>query len=298
MNQHFKEVLKEFNNYLTIDKSLSKNTVISYILDIKVYLLFLEKHNITKVYNISVDNLNTYLLQLSNNKINITSTVRKLSSIRCFHKYYAKEYKIEDITKNMEIPHYYKKLPNILSINEVNNLLDINLNSPFDYRNKAMLELMYSSGLRVSELCTLNIHSIDFSNNTVKCLGKGSKQRIIPISNEAIKYLELYINTYRSLLKKKKYQTDALFLNNHGQCLSRYGFFDIIVKIANQKKINKKITPHILRHSFATHLLNNGADLRTIQKLLGHANLTTTSIYLHINNQTLHNNYQENHPHV
>lgn len=185
----------------------------------------------------------------------------------------------------------YRKLPNILTIEEVDNLLDIKLDTPFDYRNKAMLELMYSSGLRVSELVSLKLQDIDLDNSYVRCFGKGSKERIVPIGEYANNYLKIYIQDYRDSMKKG-YYTENIFLNNHGKEMTRQGFFKIIKKIANEKNIDKNITPHMLRHSFATHLLNNGADLRTIQEMLGHANITTTQIYTNVSTEILKENYK------
>ena len=174
-------------------------------------------------------------------------------------------------------------------------LLNIELKDEFSYRNKAMLELMYATGLRVSELINLTINNIDLEENIVRCIGKGNKERIVPIGQTAIKYLKIYIDNYRDKLKKRTL-CDKLFLNNHGKQMTRQGFFKIIKKIAEEKNIKKPISPHVLRHSFATHLLNNGADLRSIQTMLGHTNLSTTQIYTNINNETLKENYELYHP--
>ena len=154
-----------------------------------------------------------------------------------------------------------------------------------------MLELMYSSGLRVSELVSLTLNDIDLDNKFVRCIGKGKKERIIPIGDYALDYLKKYIEEYRPILKKD-YYTESIFLNNHGKEITRQGFFLIIKKIAKEKKIDKNITPHILRHSFATHLLNNGADLRTIQEMLGHSNISTTQIYTNLTTDVLKENYK------
>ena len=205
-------------------------------------------------------------------------------------EYKEKEYKIKDISSKIINPRLRRKLPNILTIEEVDNLLDIKLDTPFDYRNKAMLELMYSSGLRVSELINLELSDIDLNNNYVRCFGKGSKERIVPIGEYSSKYLSIYINEYRDSMKKG-YYTEKIFLNNHGKEMTRQGFFKIIKKIAKDKDINKNITPHMLRHSFATHLLNNGADLRTIQEMLGHSSISTTQIYTNVTNDILKENY-------
>ena len=193
------------------------------------------------------------------------------------------------------MPRHYQSIPNILSIEEMEILLDIPVKTNFDYRNKAMLELMYATGLRVSELVNLKIPNLDLDNKIVRVIGKGNKERIVPIGEVAIKYLNIYLSEYRNSLKKK-YFCDNVFLNNHGKGITRQGFFKILKEIAKEKDFNKTISPHVLRHSFATHLLNNGADLRSIQLLLGHSNLSTTQIYTNVNNTTLKENYDLYHP--
>ena len=180
------------------------------------------------------------------------------------------------------------------TIEEVDKLLDIELNTPFDYRNKAMLELMYGSGLRVSELISLTVYDIDFNNDIIRIKGKGSKERIVPINDVCKYYLKEYLDKRHLLLKKK--QSDALFLNSKGTGISRQGFFKNLKEILKEKGLNPDISPHSLRHSFATHLLNGGADLRSIQMLLGHSDIATTRIYTHITNEKVRNDYLDNHP--
>ena len=175
-------------------------------------------------------------------------------------------------------------------------IFDINLTDNFSYRNKAMLELMYGTGLRVSELVNLKLQDIDLTEDIVRTFGKGSKERIIPLGEYASFSLNEYINKYRSSMLKK-YNNEYLFLNNHGNKMTRQGFFKIIKIIADQKGINKSLSPHTLRHSFASHMLKYGADLRTIQELLGHSDISTTQIYTHITNEKLKENYKEFHPH-
>ena len=218
-------------------------------------------------------------------------------TIKSFHNFLNLKYYIEDISVNVENPKFYKKIPNALSIEEIDNLLDINLDSAFSYRNKAMLELMYATGLRVSELCNLGLNDINLDEYYVKCFGKGAKERIVPFGNTAYEYLQLYIHEYRDKLLKNRID-DHLFLNNHGKQMTRQGFLFIIKNICKEKNINKNITPHMLRHSFATHLLQNGADLRSIQIMLGHSNLSTTQIYTNLSNQVLKENYELYHPDI
>ncbi len=284
------KILNEFKITLMTEKHLSDNTITSYIYDIYLYLTFMDQNHIDYL-NITKENILSYLYELDQENPSIYTTVRKISSIKSFHAFISNNYHIPNVSLLIDPPRFHKKLPNVLSIEEVDALLNIPLKTTFDYRNKAMLELMYATGLRVSEICNLDISSIDYDSKYVRCMGKGSKERIVPIGEVAMKWLELYVNNYRGALKKK-YVTDKLFLNNHGKELTRQGFLYILKNIAKERGIDKNITPHMLRHSFATHLLNNGADLQTIQMLLGHENPSTTSIYTNVDNSTLLENYQ------
>ena len=291
LNIKNKKLLSDYIIELKTIKQRDKDTTVnSYSEDIYKYLEYMESKNISSALDISYNNLLDYLKYLDDNKYEVSSVARKIVSIKAFHKYLSENYKVIDISTKINTPRFYRKLPNILTIEEVDNLLDIKLDTPFDYRNKAMLELMYSSGLRVSELINLELSDIDLNNNYVRCFGKGSKERIVPIGEYSSKYLSIYINEYRDSMKKG-YYTEKIFLNNHGKEMTRQGFFKIIKRIAKDKDINKNITPHMLRHSFATHLLNNGADLRTIQEMLGHSSISTTQIYTNVTNDILKENY-------
>lgn len=291
LNIKNKKLLSDYIIELKTIKQRDKDTTVnSYSEDIYKYLEYMESKNISSALDISYNNLLDYLKYLDDNKYEVSSVARKIVSIKVFHKYLSENYNVVDISTKINTPRFYRKLPNILTIEEVDNLLDIKLDTPFDYRNKAMLELMYSSGLRVSELINLELSDIDLNNNYVRCFGKGSKERIVPIGEYSSKYLSIYINEYRDSMKKG-YYTEKIFLNNHGKEMTRQGFFKIIKKIAKDKDINKNITPHMLRHSFATHLLNNGADLRTIQEMLGHSSISTTQIYTNVTNDILKENY-------
>ena len=291
LNIKNKKLLTDYIIELKTIKQRDKDTTVnSYSEDIYKYLEYMESKNISSALDISYNNLLDYLKYLDDNKYEVSSVARKIVSIKAFHKYLSENYNVVDISTKINTPRFYRKLPNILTIEEVDNLLDIKLDTPFDYRNKAMLELMYSSGLRVSELINLELSDIDLNNNYVRCFGKGSKERIVPVGEYSSKYLSIYINEYRDSMKKG-YYTEKIFLNNHGKEMTRQGFFKIIKKIAKDKDINKNITPHMLRHSFATHLLNNGADLRTIQEMLGHSSISTTQIYTNVTNDILKENY-------
>ena len=282
LNIKNKKLLSDYIIELKTIKQRDKDTTVnSYSEDIYKYLEYMESKNISSALDISYNNLLDYLKYLDDNKYEVSSVARKIVSIKAFHKYLSENYNVVDISTKINTPKFYRKLPNILTIEEVDNLLDIKLDTPFDYRNKAMLELMYSSGLRVSELINLELSDIDLNNNYVRCFGKGSKERIVPVGEYSSKYLSIYINEYRDSMKKGYY----------GKEMTRQGFFKIIKKIAKDKDINKNITPHMLRHSFATHLLNNGADLRTIQEMLGHSSISTTQIYTNVTNDILKENY-------
>ena len=283
--------IEDYINYLKIERQLSINTIDSYKRDLEDFYKFTNK----SYKFITKDDAIKYLEYL-NKKINARSINRHIVSIKNYFKFLEKNNDIkynpfEEIT-GLKTP---KKLPKVLSEDDVNNLLDIELNDAFSYRNKAMLELMYSSGLRVSELLNLEVNNIDFNMNLVRVFGKGSKERIVPIDDIATKYLSEYITIYRNTLLKNK-ESDILFLNSRGDKLTRQGFFKILKTIAREKGIKKELSPHTLRHSFATHLLNHGADLRSIQTMLGHENIETTQIYTHVSDNYIKENYDESHP--
>lgn len=287
-----KSILNDYQMYLITVKHMNEeSSTYSYVDDIYKYLEYMEEHNIKDATKIKEEDLIKYLKYLDDNNYEVSSVSRKIVSIKSFHSFIEESYHIPNISLKISSPKFYRKLPDILSIEEVDNLLDIKTDNAFDYRNKAMLELMYSSGLRVSELVSLTLNDIDLDNKFVRCIGKGKKERIVPIGDYALDYLKKYIEEYRPILKKG-YYTESIFLNNHGKEMTRQGFFLIIKKIAKEKNINKNITPHMLRHSFATHLLNNGADLRTIQEMLGHSNISTTQIYTNLTTDILKENYK------
>ena len=282
-----------FCNYLLIDKKYSSNTIESYKRD----LVKLDKYLNKKITSIYEDDIKDFLKYLNEESEEKTSISRNISCLRSFYKFLLIEKVIsKNPMENIELPKLDKTLPQVLDEEDIDKLLDIKLIDNYSYRNKAMLELMYATGLRVSELVNLKVHDVDIDNCLVSTFGKGSKERIIPMGDYALYYLNIYINEYRISMLKKEY-TDYLFLNNHGKKMTRQGFFKILKKIAQDNGIKKDFSPHTLRHSFATHLLNNGADLRSIQELLGHSDISTTQIYTHVSNKELRKNYDEFHPH-
>ncbi len=287
-------LIDEFLRYLIIDKGYSTNTVESYKNDLNKFSLFNKNKNIK---DITSTDLKEYVKYLNNELSSSRSISRNISCIKSFYKFLNIEKYINDNPSDVLYePKIKKSLPNILTEDEVASILDIKLETPYDYRNKAMLELMYATGLRVSELVNLKLQDIDFSEDLIRTFGKGSKERVIPMGDYASLYLKKYIYDYRSLMLKKR-PCEYVFLNNHGLGLTRQAYFKIIKEIARIKGIKKDISPHTLRHSFASHMLKYGADLRTIQELLGHSDISTTQIYTHITNEELRKNYEEYHPH-
>ncbi len=283
--------IREYLNYALVEKKLSLNTIASYRIDLDHYINFFRDK---KLIDITKKDISKFIESLKDKGLNEKTINHVIGTVKSFHNYFSTHYDIANVTENISRLKTTKTLPKVLSIDEVDILLNINLTSSYDYRNKAMLELMYSSGLRVSELLNLALTDIDFENNLVKVFGKGSKERIVPIGDYATNALFKYVSEYRNSLIK--FPTDILFLNNHGKKMSRSGFFKIIEKIAKDKGIEKEISPHTLRHSFATHMLECGADLRSIQELLGHENMSTTSIYTHVRSDLLRDAYDKFHP--
>jgi integrase/recombinase XerD len=290
--------IEDYENYLTFERRMAKNTTSSYIRDLEHYATYLEEERkVYKVDDISKSDIEAYLEYLNKNDYTTTSLARKLTAIKNFHKYLLAINRLPvDNALTIERPKLRKSLPNVLSIEEVDRLLDIKTITPFDYRNKAMLELLYGTGLRISEMLDLKLTDVDFENCVVRCFGKGSKERIVPIGEYIIDSLTNYLNNGRNLLLNKKKVSDYLFLNSRGDRISRFSFFKILKKLLRDKDIKKDISPHSLRHSFATHMLENGADLRSIQELLGHSDIATTRIYTHITNKKVENDYIEYHP--
>ena len=287
--------IEDFINYIIFEKRLSKNTSNSYKLDLNLYKDYMKKRNITNTNDISKSDIEKYLESLYKEDISVSSIARKLTTIKSFHNYMFQTKKVNiDVSETIERPKLRKKLPNVLTVEEVDKLLNIECNTPFDYRNKSMLELMYATGLRVSELLDLKLGDIDIENCVIRVVGKGSKERIVPIGEYTLDSLNNYLEVRNELLKNKT--CEYLYLNNMGGRLSRFSFFKLIKKLLMEKGIHKDISPHTLRHSFATHMLDYGADLRSIQELLGHSDIATTKIYTHISNNKIKEEYNEYHP--
>lgn len=283
------EYINKYLDYLKYEKKLSNNTFLSYKDNLKKFNAFFDNKNII---DLSTKQIRDFLYQ---DTVGARTRAHYLTVISSFYKYLiANDYLKNDPTSTIKLPKLAKKLPEFLTIEEVDKLLNINPTKVIDYRNVAMLETIYATGIRVSELVDMKVSNIDFNECVIRIYGKGGKERIVPINDSSKNALLLYINEYRNYLLKLK-DSEYVFINNFGNKISRQGFFKILKKICNENGIVKHVSPHTLRHSFATHLLNNGADLRIIQELLGHANITTTQIYSHISNEKVKNDYK-NHP--
>ncbi len=278
--------IDKYMDYLKYERKLSNNTVSSYYENLKKFYLHFEKQNIL---NLSTDEIRDFLYDDS---VLARTRAHYLTVLNSFYNYLINENIINhNPVETIKLPKLAKKLPEFLTIEEVDKLLNINPVKIYDYRNIAMLETLYATGVRVSELCNIKLFDINYDECIIKIFGKGKKERIVPINESAYDALTNYINNYRSFLLKSK-TSEYVFINNFGNPISRVGFFKILKKLCNDAGIQKDVSPHTLRHSFATHLLNNGTNLRVIQQLLGHSNITTTQIYSHLSNESLKMDYK------
>ena len=281
--------IKSYQSYLRIERGLSKNTIDNYSFDIDRLCLFLEENSIAvSPITISEETIQQFIYSVSK-EVNPRSQARIISGLKSFFSYLIfEDYRSDNPMELIETPKTGRKLPDTLSIDEIDALISaIDLTTNEGERNRAMLETLYGCGLRVSELVSLKISDLFFDEGFVKITGKGNKQRFVPVGNLTQKYIQIYRDYKRTDLKIKKGQEDTLFLNRRGNQLARAMIFTIIKDLAARIELNKNISPHTLRHSFATHLLENGADLRSIQLMLGHESITTTEIYVHLDRRFL-----------
>lgn len=288
-----------FDAYLRLEKSLSHHSVAAYRRDIEKLAGFLEENNLAvQPGEISLNLLQDFLKWLNLSDLNARSQMRIISGIRAFYKYLLLENLISnDPTLLLDMPRTGRKLPEFLTVNEIERLLAaIDLSKPEGERNKAIIETLYGCGLRVSELVNLKISCIYFNEGFIRISGKGDKERLVPFSGKAAKQINLYLHEIRSHVHIKKGNEDFLFLNRRGAKLSREMIFTIIRELARMAGIQKNIGPHTLRHSFATHLVEGGADLRAVQEMLGHSSITTTEIYTHLDRTYLRENILNHHP--
>lgn len=287
----------EFINYLAVERGLAQNTLESYGRDLRQYQEYLNAAQKEIVRDSNRSTIMEYLSNLQTKGRAVSTISRNLAAIKSFYQYLVRERYLEkDPAAHLESPKLEKKLPKILSIAEVEELLrQPNGVLPSGLRDKAMLELLYATGIRVSELISLNISDANLDMGYIKCYGKGAKERLVPLGSIASKCVQDYISKGRPKLVRT-YEESALFVNHHGNRLTRQGFWKIIKKYAQEARITHDITPHTLRHSFATHLLENGADLRSVQEMLGHADISTTQIYTHVTKNRLKEVYDKAHP--
>lgn len=281
-------------DYLKYEKKHSDNTIKSYNYE----LLELAKYFHDDIDKLSNEDISKYIKYCNKNNISSRSIAHKYTVFKSYYAYLV-DFNIIKETPLKEVinPKIAKKLPVYLDYDEIDKLLDIECSNKYQYRDKAILELLYATGIRISELCNLELSNIDLFNANIKVFGKGSKERLVPLGDYALEALKTYINEYRSSLLKPGKSTNVIFLNNAGTKLSRISVFKLIKRECLKKGIKKDVSPHTIRHTFATHLLLNGADLKIIQELLGHSDLSTTEIYMHLVNDKIKKDYEEYHPH-
>ncbi len=297
MNANLNALLSRFLNYIRIEKGLSDNTIESYRYDMARYLAYLDNNNIHESNNITPNILREFLAQLLRNQMSVSSVKRGLTTMRQFHKFLLMEGLADsNPTTYLETPGGWRKLPKTLSLSEVDALLkQPDENKSEGSRDSAMIELLYATGLRVSELISMKQGNINLEVGYIITVGKGGKERIVPAGEYALDKIRLYIMTARNNILKDRH-SPHLFITSRGKGMTRQGFWKIIKKYARQAGIDKDISPHTLRHSFATHLLERGADLRSVQMMLGHSDISTTQIYTHINRERLKKIHAECHP--
>ena len=289
--------LDAFSDYLKAEKGLSSNSVSSYLRDLKKYLDFLDKRKINNPSSITKKDITDFLFFLKENSISPRSIARYLSSVKNFHRFLLRE-KISpsDPSNLIDSPKIWETVPQVLSSAEVSKILKSpNIKTIQGMRDKAILELMYATGLRVSEIANLKINDLNRDVGFLKCKGKGAKERLVPVSKPAVHFIDKYLNSSRPKLAKGKL-TDNLFLSQGGRSLTRQSIWKMIKAMVKKAGIKKHVSPHTLRHSFATHLIEGGANLRSVQEMLGHSNISTTQIYTHINKVRLREIHRKYHP--
>jgi len=302
--------LPEFLEYLRVERGLAANTLESYGRDLRQFAAYVATLDSQAAAvggacasegdaspGVSRDTIVSYLLDLESSGKAMATIARRLAALRAFYQFLVRERRLgRDPTADLSSPRLQRRLPRVLTVSEVERILaQPEADTPAGLRDRAMLELLYATGIRVSELTALNTEDVDLEGSLVRCLGKGNKQRIIPMGSAAVGALDAYIRHGRRRFVRAG-SGRSLFLNHHGRRLTRQGFWKIVKKYALQARITKAITPHTLRHSFATHLLENGADLRSVQEMLGHADISTTQIYTHVTRGRLHEVYAKSHP--
>lgn len=299
LNSSSKHDLENFRSYILVEKNFSKHTAKAYYSDIMDFLLWLGD---TALESVNFSKIREYLHFIQKFNYKKTTLARKIASLRTFYKYLYREKRVEsNPAMNLNSPKRPKQLPKFLTQYEVEQILNnITIDTPAGYRNKAILELLWATGMRVSELSGLNFEDLNLENNEIRVFGKGSKERIILVTDRAKTYLQRYIETARPLVAKgyrtENNENSPVFINNTGFRLQTRTIRNVINEIVEKIQLPKHVTPHVFRHSFATHLIENGADLRVVQELLGHASISNTQIYTHVSSQHLKEVYNETHP--
>ncbi|HIS83032.1 TPA: tyrosine recombinase XerD [Candidatus Scatenecus faecavium] len=300
LNSHSKQDLEDFKSYIIIEKNFSQHTAKAYYSDVLGFLLWMGEQSCEDV---NFSKVREYLHFIQRFNYKKSTIARKIASIRTFYKFLYRERKVDsNPAMNLISPKRGKTLPKFLTPNEVESILNnVKIDTPAGYRNRAILELLWATGMRVSELSGLNFGDLNLANNEIRVFGKGSKERIILVTDRAKSYLERYIETARPLIPKgfpleKPTESSPVFINNTGYRLQTKTIRNVINDVVEKIALPKKVTPHVFRHSFATHLIENGADLRVVQELLGHASISNTQIYTHVSTQHLKEVYNEAHP--
>ncbi|RMF59299.1 MAG: site-specific tyrosine recombinase XerD [Calditrichaeota bacterium] len=297
LSPEWETLLEQYLHYLALEKGLSENTLQSYRLDLTRYLQYLTENGIT-THNITPIVLQMYTAELTSLGLSASSVARNFSALRSFHKYLVlEEVSDKNPTDFLETPHLIRKLPEVLSIDEVFEILESpDVETPEGIRDRSILETFYACGLRVSELIGLKCEQVLFEEHLLRIIGKGDKERVVPIGEQALFWLKKYMDEVRPLYSKGLISKSQVYLNRFGKPFSRMGIWNIVQKHVLNANINRRVYPHIFRHSFATHLLENGADLRAVQEMLGHSDISTTQIYTHLTRQYLKEVYKSFHP--
>jgi integrase/recombinase XerD len=291
------QLLDQFLHYLIVEKGLSRNTIEAYSHGLTRFLNHLREKGVQEIREVCKFHIRGFLLALRGKNLNTKSIVRNLVAIRTFFRFLIQEGVLEsNPVEELESPQVAKTLPEILTLEEIEQILEQpNLQTPLGTRDRAMLEMLYATGMRVSELTQLPIHQVNLEGGYVLLYGKGSKERIVPLGTEAMKWVTVYLKTARGILSKGK-EDPSLFINRSGKGMSRQRFWKNLKDYARRAGLHKRITPHLLRHSFASHLLERGADLRSVQMMLGHADISTTQIYTHVTGERLKKVHKQYHP--
>lgn len=291
------QYIDDFVNFLLIERNLSQNSIQAYATDLVDYIDFLSEENIPDIHEVESDHISNYIISLSKKNLSEFSIARKLSAIRMFHRFLQGEHDHDsNPAENISFPKLSKSLPVVLNHAEMQQLLqEPDISDIYGLRDRAMFEFAYATGVRVTELISVKLPDLLFDQQLVQVIGKGSKMRIIPIGESAIKFVREYCSSSREIIRRPM-TDDSVFLNHHGKRLSRMGFWKILKKHVLNSGITKQVTPHTLRHTFATHLIEGGADLRAVQEMLGHVSISSTQIYTHLDRNYLCEVHRTFHP--